>query len=182
VAADAGAENPVGGTLPAALDARFRLPLMNFFLRRIKDRAEAEDLTQEVFVRLIGTVEPDRIKCAEAFVFRVAANLLIDRSRVQNRRSQRSYGPMAGERISRLDRDLVEDREPERVLLGRESLTEVMHSLDALGERTRDIFVLFRLQNVKQRDIAALYGIGRSTVEKHVMKAALHIAACHGGE
>ena len=65
-----------GGTQPATLDARFRVPLMSFFLRRIRNRAEAEDLTQEVFVRLIGTTEPDRIKCAEAFVFRVATKLV----------------------------------------------------------------------------------------------------------
>jgi RNA polymerase sigma factor (sigma-70 family) len=171
-----------GGTQPATLDARFRVPLMSFFLRRIKNRAEAEDLTQEVFVRLIGTVEPDRIKCAEAFVFRVATNLLIDRSRFETRRSQRGFVPVKSDLVSQLTRGLVEGREPERVLVGRESLTEVMHLLNDLGERTRDIFVLFRLENVKQRDIAALYGIGQSTVEKHVMKAVLHIATRYGRE
>jgi RNA polymerase sigma factor (sigma-70 family) len=176
------AESLDGGTLPATLDARFRVPLMSFFLRRIKNRAEAEDLTQEVFVRLISTAEPDRIKCAEAFVFRVATNLLIDRSRFETRRSQRGFVPVKSDLVSQLTRGLVEGREPERVLLGRESLTEVMHLLNDLGERTRDIFVLFRLENVKQRDIAALYGIGRSTVEKHVMKAVLHIATRYGRE
>jgi DNA-directed RNA polymerase specialized sigma24 family protein len=62
-------------SLRATLDARFRVPLMSFFLRRIKNRTEAEDLTQEVFVRLIGSPEPHRIKCAKAFVFRVATNM-----------------------------------------------------------------------------------------------------------
>jgi len=50
-----------GAGLLGHLDARFRRPLMSFFLRRIGDRAEAEDLTQEVFVRLIGAMERDQI-------------------------------------------------------------------------------------------------------------------------
>ena len=40
--------------LLADLDARFRAPLMAYFLRRTASRSEAEDLTQETFVRLIG--------------------------------------------------------------------------------------------------------------------------------
>ena len=75
---------------------------------------------------------------------------------------------------------LVEDRSPERVLMGEATLTEV---LAALGELTRNIFVLYRLENVPQKDIAALYGIGQSTVEKHVMRAMLHLSRkCAGNE
>jgi len=44
----------------------------------------------------------------------------------------------------------VEDRGPERVLQGCESLAEVLASLETLGDRTRDIFILFRLENMKQ--------------------------------
>ena len=43
------------------------------------------------------------------------------------------------------------------------------------SKRTRNIFILFRLEHMKQKDIAAFYGIGQSTVEKHVMKAVLHL-------
>ena len=53
--------------------------------------------------------------------------------------------------------------------------------LDELGQRTRDIYVLFRLESMKQKEIAALFGIARSTVEKEVMKATLHLALrCKG--
>jgi RNA polymerase sigma-70 factor (ECF subfamily) len=64
-------------------------------------------------------------------------------------------------------------------LLGRHSLLDVLRTLDELGERTRDIFVLFRLERMKQQEIAALYGIRRRTVEKHVMKATVHLARRH---
>jgi RNA polymerase sigma-70 factor (ECF subfamily) len=175
-------KEPDNSDLLTLLDGRFRGPLMGFFLRRIKNRAEAEDLTQEVFVRLLSTSEPNRIKHADAFVFQVAANLLIDRSRFQARRAPTSSDQTKNGRADELTSDLVEDRDPQRVLLSRETLVEALRMLDALGERTRDIFILFRLENMKQRDIAAIYGIAQSTVEKHVMKAALHLASRYGRE
>ncbi len=73
------------------------------------------------------------------------------------------------------ERQLVEQLSPERVLLGRDSLRDVLCTLDELGARTRDIFMSFRLERMKQREIAALYGVGVSTVEKHVMRATQHL-------
>jgi RNA polymerase sigma-70 factor (ECF subfamily) len=158
------------------IDARFRRPLMSYFLRRVGSHAEAEDLTQQVFLRLLGS-EGFRADDAHApLVFRIAANLLRDRHRMNCRR---------GEHLRLLDDVAVddlgeaEDLTPERVLLSREDLSSVLRTLDGLGERTRDMFILFRLENMNQGDIAALYGCSRSTVEKHVMKATYHLLLKH---
>ena len=45
---------------------------------------------------------------------------------------------------------------------------------------TREIFVLFKLENMPQQDIANAFGISRSAVEKHVMKAMLHLGMKYG--
>jgi RNA polymerase sigma factor (sigma-70 family) len=153
---------------------------MSFFLRRVGDHAEAEDLTQQVFLRLLGSGGVKEPEHAEGFVFTVATNLLRDRARRSARRGPAAIPAPDPDLVSELARELAEDRSPERVLLGRESLAEVLRALDELGERTRDMFILFRLENMKQRDIAALYGIGVSTVEKHIMKATLHLAKRYG--
>jgi RNA polymerase sigma factor (sigma-70 family) len=161
-----------------ALDARFRRPLMTYFLRRVGDRCEAEDLTQQVFMRLLGVyteLEQDR---AHHYVFTVAANLLKDRGR--QAMSQRHAAPN-GMLVKEIIAEVMEDRSPERVLLGKEALSDVLATLDELGEKTRDIFVLFRLENMRHREIADLLGMGVSTVEKHVMKATHHLAAKYGG-
>ena len=113
-------------------------------------------------------------------MFRIAANLLRDRRRAAGRRGDEAPLPEDGE-AARLPHALVESPTAERILLARESLTEVLRSLDELGERTRDMFILFRLENMKQQQIAMLYGCSVSTVEKHVMKATLHLALRHGG-
>lgn len=163
-----------------ALNARFYAPLMSFFLRRVKNRSDAEDLTQEVLVRVIGATEPGRIRRADAFVFTVAANLLRDRQRQWVRRNSLTIVPLDAATGEELQNELIEELSPERVLLGKDLLADVLRTLNELGERTRDIYVLFRLENMKQKDIAALYGIGTSTVEKHVMRASLHLTVRYG--
>ena len=161
--------------LRARLDARFRGPLMSYFMRRVRDAGEAEDLTQDVFIKLLGVAEREEIEDVEALVFITAGNLLKDRGRKALRRGGASLG-IDYDLVSEVTREFVEDRSPERVLLARESFAQVLAALDELSERTRDIYVLFRLENMKQKDIAALFGIARSTVEKEVMKATLHLA------
>ena len=167
-----------------ALDARFRGPLMSFFLRRIGNRAECEDLTQEVFTRLVSAPTLAEVQNVEAFVFRVAANLLLDRQRHAKR--WQFCGDPTQDRvfIDEITRYYVENREPERVLSGKETLASVLTTLRGLGDRTCNMFILFRLENMKQRDIASLYGISPSTVEKHIAKAVMHLASRHtrGGD
>jgi RNA polymerase sigma-70 factor (ECF subfamily) len=160
------------------LVARFRRPLLSYFSRRVADPSEVEDLTQEVFLRLLRRDEAVPVDNPEIYVFRIAVNLLRDRAR---RAAAHRAGEHAslddqasgfGER-SLLEPALVEERQPERVLLSQEALMEVMRVLDKLDPRTREIFVLSRLERMKHREIAAIYGMTVSAVEKHVAKAAV---------
>jgi RNA polymerase sigma-70 factor (ECF subfamily) len=59
--------------------------------------------------------------------------------------------------------------------MGERSLEEVHRALQDLGERTRAMFYLYRLENLKVREIAELYGISGSAVEKQLAKALLHL-------
>jgi RNA polymerase sigma factor (sigma-70 family) len=176
----AGEKHTAAADLRSQLDARFHGPLMTFFLRRLKNHAQAEDLTQETLLRVIGAQALERVEHAESYVFRVAANLLRDHARLSHRFEPAACIPIEEALASELESSLVEDLSPEKVLLIKDSLKEALDILEELGERTRNIFVLFRLENMKQKDIAALYGIAQSTVEKHVMKAVLHLAARQG--
>lgn len=167
------------------LMARFQRPLMSFFLRRVSDRADAEDLTQEAFLRILRRDDAIPVDNPESYVFRVAVNLLRDRARrAASHRSgeHASLDDQTAELASsaRLEAALIEDRQPERVLLSQESLAEALRVLDQLGPRTRDIFMLARLERMRHRDIAAIYGMTISAVEKHVAKAAVHLAERFG--
>lgn len=153
------------------LDARFRGPLMAFFLRRAGNRSDAEDLTQQTFERLARSESFDPNGRVAGYIFRIAVNLLRDRKKEAGYRKILPFASFDPALIERISEEILEDREPERVLLGRESLLEVLKCLNELGERTRNVFILYRLEGMKQKDIAELLGMGLSTVEKDVMVA-----------
>jgi RNA polymerase sigma-70 factor (ECF subfamily) len=164
--------------LPAGNDlaARFSGPLLSYFLRRVRNRAQAEDLVQDALLRVIRASEFEVIEHPESYVFKVAANLLKDSKRHALRHPTVGRAVREEDAGGEVEEMLVDERSPERVLDGETSLAQVLQALSELSEMTRNVFVLFRLEHMKQKDIAVLYGIGQSTVEKHVMRAVLHLA------
>lgn len=165
-------------TQAAELDRTFRAPLLAYFAKRVQSRSEAEDLVQEVFVRLLRHPDRHNGQTIEAYIFTIAANLLRDRAKsVAGGHHRQSHNvDFLGGR-DEYSAALIEDRDPERVLLGKESVEDVLGALAELGERTRDVFILARLENMPHREIARLFGVSVSSVEKMIMKAMAHLAA-----
>lgn len=157
----------------AHLDRRFRSPLLAYFGRRVRSGAEAEDLTQDVFERLLRSFESGPILNAEALVFRIAVNLLRDRARRVHTHGIEE--PIPAEAIAEFADALTVDLSPERVVLGERALEEALSALDELSERTRAMFYLYKFENLKVREIADMYGISASGVEKQLEKAMIHL-------
>ncbi|QNA86756.1 sigma-70 family RNA polymerase sigma factor [Sphingomonas sp. So64.6b] len=155
----------------ALLSRRFRPALMAFFMRRIYNHAEAEDLTHEVLMRVTergASLDESR---PDGYIFQIATNLLRDRARRARVRTTYQLGLGANEA------DRIEELDPERVLQARQSLASVVAALKELPERTRTIFILFRLENMKHREIADMLGISIRTVEQHVSRASVSLRA-----
>lgn len=149
------------------LGRRFRPALIAFFVRRIGSPAEAEDLTQDVLVRLIE-LPAHEMERPDAYIFRIASNLLRDRYRRQqvrdaHRIDAEHQAPHA---------DYVD---PLRLLEGRERLGHVARAVAELSHRSREILLLFRLERMRKREIADSYGISVSAVDKHLIRAVAHL-------
>jgi RNA polymerase sigma factor (sigma-70 family) len=143
---------------------------MSFFLRRVNNHAEAEDLTQEVFAKLLGRTD-ETIDSPDSYVFQTAANLLRDRAR--RAQVRRAYS----EAVSVTEGLGVELLDPHRIAAGRDDLAALRRGLMTLPERTRTIFVLYRIENLSLDDIAVAFGISKSAVKQHVMKAMASLMA-----
>jgi RNA polymerase sigma-70 factor (ECF subfamily) len=153
---------------------------MNYFVRKLGSWAEAEDLTQEVFVRLIRYPEPSELDRPEGLVFTIAANLV--RDRIRSEQSRQVIGnPGAAQAFETnahgaSELVLVDELDPERTLIGRQRLALLISALGELSELRRDIFLMFQVHGIPQREIAARCGISISAVEKHIAKALAHLA------
>lgn len=157
-----------------ALFTRYKAPLNAYFLRRTRNVADAEDLTHDVFLRLSRLENAAHVHNAEAFIFQTAVNLLRDRAR-------RAHTRTASGEIPDADHDVVSgEPSPERVLQAKVELAKVMSALEALSEKTRTIFVLRRLEQMKCEEIAELYGVSVSAIEQHITKALAHLAKTIG--
>jgi RNA polymerase sigma factor (sigma-70 family) len=159
-----------------AYDQRFRRALVSYFERRMRNHTEAEDLTQEVFARLARRPDQNDGENIEAYVFKIAASVLTDWGRRESTHMRKAHKTLTDSADGvALPDDLIEDRTPERVLLGKDGLKGVEDALATLKQKTRDIFLLSKLDQMSHCDIAARYGLSVSAVEKHVMKAMAHI-------
>jgi RNA polymerase sigma-70 factor (ECF subfamily) len=119
----------------------------------------------------LGRIEDvSAIRNGEAFLFETAGNLLKDWAR-----KRRTHGVCVEPQSAYFE---LWDREPgpERVLQAKVELGEVVQALAGLGEKTRHIFMLRRLEQVKCQEIAALYGISVKAVERHIALALVHLA------
>jgi RNA polymerase sigma factor (sigma-70 family) len=151
----------------------YRPALLAYFGRRVRSAAEAEDLTQDVFERVLRSLEHGPILNAEALIFRIAVNLLRDRARKVHTRGVEE--PLPSDSVADFADALTEGLSPERVVVGERTLEDAISAFDELSERTRAMFYLYRFENLKVREIAELYGISVSGVEKQISRALLHL-------
>jgi RNA polymerase sigma-70 factor (ECF subfamily) len=158
-----------------ALVSRYRRPLLRFFQRRSIGAEDAEDLTQEVFMRLSRRFARLHWGNPDGLVFTVAANALIDHERHERARRRDHH--------VEVDPALPAD-EPsaETALAGRERLRRLVAALDTLSPSVRAAFVLCRFENLTQAEAAARLGLSVSAVEKHMMTALARLRLAIGSQ
>lgn len=143
-------------------------------LRRIRLRTrqsqDAEDLLQTAYLRLHERSAGAPVENQEAFLVRTAINLSID----DWRRRRHSGGSLEDEAA-----DVVADPSPrqDEVIAHRVRLEKVRGHIDRMSPRTREVFLLHRLDGLKYREVASRLGISQSAVEKHIAKAVAILAS-----
>lgn len=168
---DSGADRRMGfrmiaSGLSAVLIAN-RGPLLRF-LRARRAGDDAEDILQELWLKVERLEAEGPIADPRAYLFRMADNLMHDRVRASVRRTNREQAwTEAGFDPAGQD----ETPSAERTLLARQRLRRVELALATLGERTQAIFRRFRLEGITQSRIAQEEGISVSAVEKHLQRA-----------
>lgn len=162
----------------AHLIEQMRPALVKFFRRKSGQADLAEDLAQDVLLRTLRHATWETPEQARGYIFRSAVNRWHD-----HRRMMRTHGvavewddAAAAELAGTLSKN--EETAPEHVLTIEQELNRVVTTLLQLKERTRDVFLLIRFEQMKQAEVARMLGISVSTVEKELVKALAHLARC----
>ena len=169
-----GVGNDDSATPLPATDREFvllRAALTRYFRARVRNASEIDDLVQEVFTRIAARQDGGAVEHLNRYIFQTASSVLADRARRQRARRAELHVEFDPDRHSGVEFDA------HRTLSDREELGAVTACLLGMPERTRNIFILHRLEGSKYRDIAVQLGISVSAVEKHMARAVLHLAA-----
>lgn len=154
-----------------------RPDLIRFLAARLGDRAAADDVYQDMYLRLQGSQLPPEIENERAFLYKTAANLASDHRRGGQRRSARDK-VWVDAVTQRIGADAVVDAvEPEAAIDSRRRLEALAAHIGELSPKCREVFVLHKLEGLGHAEVAARLGISRKTVEKHMTTALKSLAA-----
>ncbi|UDF04545.1 RNA polymerase sigma factor [Asticcacaulis sp. AND118] len=149
--------------------------LLRYLTRLCGDEASAEDVLQDLYLRLMRGGIDGEIQEPLAFLFRMANNLWLNRRRALNSREAREDAWHGLNPQVEADADATPDAEA--VLGARQELRAVLKDIDALPPKTRDIFRLHKLEGLSQTEVARRLDISISSVEKHLSGALKHLLA-----
>ena len=164
-----------GSRLEQTVSKLFELlkdPICRYLTLTLRARGEAEDLTQEVFLRLYTALAcGQRIKSVRAWVFRVARNLATDLQRKKDlvvRVDPESFITLCVQ---------CPDPSPdaEQMVLEGEKQRRLEESLSCLSRQEQQCIFL-RLEGLSYLEIAEVLGISRTTVPTYLSRGMKKLA------
>lgn len=138
--------------------------LRTWLARRYAAGPEIDDIVQEAYTLLAERERVDDIHSPRAYLFQVAKSLV-----VRNIRRARIVPIQAVDELG-MAGFVDEGAGPEQSAIGREQLRELSRLIEAMPAQTRQAFVMRRVHDLPQREIARRMGLSENTVEKHIAR------------
>ena len=156
------------------LEAVFRKEaprLTRYFRARLRTGDDPGDFVQESFARLVGSMSQRTLPAPGAYLQRIARNLLYDRAKRSEVRLASLHVPIGEGCEPVVEPDQTHAIEAEDVMRAyRRAVAE-------LPDRTRQVFLLHRVDELAYREIGERLGISIPTVQYHFARALAHIDA-----
>ena len=157
------------------LVARHEKPVWNFIRRFVRDAPTAEDLLQEVFLRVVKSADEWRGAAKfSTWLYTIARNLTIDHARRAVHRNAASLDAErdGGESTTTLhDRIASTDRRADEVATDRETKRRIDEAVAALPAEQREVFLMREVMEMPFAEIAAAVGASEPTVKSRMRYA-----------
>jgi RNA polymerase sigma factor (sigma-70 family) len=135
------------------------------WLRRWTGRnQEIDDVIQEAYCRLAALDDVTHVGSGRAYLFQTTRNIVLE----QVRRSK----IVRIDNVTDVSLSSIADEAPsmDRVVAGASELQRVQQLIERLPAKCRQVFVLRRIHGVSQREIARMFGVSESAVEKQAVR------------
>lgn len=163
------------GTAWEAIVSTYSRRVFNLAYRFTSSVEAAEDLTQEVFVRIYKTLAQYDIKQGDLsnWLMRLARNLIIDDYRHRQRNPQDSYAEDVDDHAFHLH---AVGGSAQRELERRELARQVQEGIDKLPQDLRTCVILRDIEELSYQEIAGLLKIPEGTVKSRINRGRIELA------
>lgn len=151
---------------------RYAPKLLSFLIFRLKNKADAQDLTQETYVRLMHVKHNDVIRQPDAYLFKIADNLANEFLMKQNR------NPMTTdlETVMKMGKD-GDQNASVRATEAHLALQQLEQSLDKISPLYKSVLLLRKRDGLSHKEIAKQLQISPNTVHVYLTRALLYCRA-----
>jgi RNA polymerase sigma-70 factor, ECF subfamily len=162
----------------SALVDRHQTPIYNFILRQVRSEGAAEDLAQEVFVRVVEKAASFKHEARfTTWAYTIARNLCIDHLRKAAYRRHASLdqpedgGETEGGTLNERVPDLHPRASTERTAVSAEIQTKIVQAVEALPREQREVFLLREVANLSFQEISTITDAPENTVKSRMRYA-----------
>ncbi|WP_175102885.1 RNA polymerase sigma factor [Pararobbsia alpina] len=145
--------------------------LVDYVRRRFGDQTFAHDVVQDVCVQLLRRPPGEAMDTPLAFLRHLSIHRAIDRWRADERHA--AYVLEEEQDVAGLHADLIGE---ERLLSYKQTVRELEKVIQGLPTRCREVFVLHKIHEMTQDEVAAHLNISRNMVAKHLSRAMIEFA------
>lgn len=167
--AEPGAQRPTDPLLEIYLERRGNL--VRYFAARCGSAAVAEDLAQELYVKIATRDVAVTAENPVALIYRIANNVMLDRARGEARSVARDAAWRRVVHMSVGDEDVAELAPADDVVDSRQRLRQLVEAAAELPPQQQRAFRLHKLEGRSHAETASAMGISVKSVEKHVSAA-----------
>lgn len=137
--------------------------LIGFLRARLRSEAEAREVAQEAFVRMLELDNLSAVGFLRSYLFRVAANLAVDRLRHRAIREDSC--------LTTQSPDVSDERDPERIVIASEELDVVRAVIEKLPNKCRQAFLWYVFDGCGTTEIAARLQLSDRMIRMYVAQA-----------
>ena len=153
---------------------KYRRPMMNFMYRMARNPAVAEELAQEVFLRIYRSREKYEASAKfTTWLYRIATNLAVNHARdTRHERSENTVSLNEPDEHTGVALDVPDGSlSAEEMLVRRERLSAIRQRVEALPERQRIAVVMHKYQQMDYREISQVLKLSESATKSLLFRA-----------
>ena len=167
--AESGPSERSAPLVAAFLEKRENLVL--FVAARVRSLETAEDLVQELYLKIAAMPPDAEVRAAVPLLYRMAANLVVDYVRSMGRAVRRDGQWRLDTRATVGGMDVVAEPAADEALMEKEQAQAFARAVADLPPQMGRAFRLHKLEGRSQAETAELMGVSRKMIEAHVAAA-----------